>query len=338
VGVFDTRSGTPRPTALTSVLKDLSAGRAPQAIGLEQPGWWRRSSRFADAPPPRRGEYDQGDQAGHDRNAAPLLIVGTDGALVRLVERACEVRALNHLRLRDVGEEALRALRPWAVVDARDWAGVCEEPVLPAPMSAWEGALPAGSSFMPPEKLAALCGRLGVPLAVFSAASGFEEVEERLLEAAAGHLLLAKTDRVFTPWDRSRFAVRVLDALDAGLPVEVDAVRRWDGAYGPDVVDVALDLLMDRLTGPVSLVSPEPWSVAEFVRRMADTADADPGLIMERSGTQVEADPGPELTFLPPGETTIERFVRECRCGRSTADEAVTRRQDEPHQAASAEM
>ena len=39
----------------------------------------------------------------------------------------------------------------------------------------------------------------------------------------------------------------------------------------------------------------------------------------------------PPPSYLPPGETTLERFVRESRHARTAGDEGVTRRRDEPH-------
>lgn len=48
-GVFDVRSGTPRPTMLAGVLRDLAAGERPRAPVLHAPGKWRREARCPDA-------------------------------------------------------------------------------------------------------------------------------------------------------------------------------------------------------------------------------------------------------------------------------------------------
>src|SRR5438309_106379 len=43
-GVFDIRGSEPRPTALASLLKELSSGQEPQHPVLKVPGWWHRSA------------------------------------------------------------------------------------------------------------------------------------------------------------------------------------------------------------------------------------------------------------------------------------------------------
>ena len=313
VGVFDVRSGEPRPTALAPVLKALAAGEEPRAVGLDKPGWWRRIR--SDAPSPRTVR------------ARPLLIVGSVSPLVRMLARACDLRALDYVCLPEASAAALRAIAPWAVVDGRDWAGVTEHVVLPA---AWDG-LGSWSHFAPPEDLARACGEADLPLAVFSAHGDFDDVGARLSEMSAGRLLLVETDGVFTPWDRTRFAARALDALDCGLPVIAPADLPWSEAYGPDVIDVALDLLIDGYTGPADLSPRESWSLAEFVRHLAETADADPELAVPR-GEPVEMPASSAVSLLPPGETMLERFVCESRRARREGLSGIDRRSDETRQ------
>lgn len=323
VGVYDVRSGAPRPTMLAGVLKDLAAGREPQAIGLGQPGWWRRTARFCEAAPQR--EYDLSCGAEAPEGVRPLLIVGPESPLVRLLVRACEARGLSYRRTARPDDVLLQAVSPWAVVDGRDWAGVCEE--LP-------GIGPRGA-FAPPEALARSCAALDLPCAVFTASSDFEEVDQRVLELGGPRLLLAGTDRVFTPWERSRFAVRALDSLDFGLPVQVNPGERWDETYGPDLIDAVLDSLLDGVSGPLALVSHERWSVADFLRGLAEVAEADPALVVDRVLPTIRyAAPAVDdrwdfVPILPPGETTLERFVRESRGARRAGEAAVVRRADE---------
>lgn len=340
VGVFDVRSGEPRPTMLAGVLKDLAAGRQPQAIGLGQPGWWRRPSRFRNAPP--SPQFDLGRPRSDLGAVSPLLIVGAEGPLVRLLVRACEVRGLHYLRARsdEAAERTIAAVSPWAVIDGRDWARVCEEPISQWKDRGWErvrslAPFSPAEDFSPPERLVAMCERLNVPCAVFTAGSAFEEVEERLLAAGGKRLLLARTDQVFVPWDRSSFAVRVLDALECGLAVEADPGTPWEGTYGPDLVDAVLDLVMDGGRGVATLLNPELWSQAEFARRLADTSECDPGLIVAPARARAASRMAAALTepsfvpLLPPGDSTLERFVRESRSARRDGVAAVSRRMDE---------
>jgi dTDP-4-dehydrorhamnose reductase len=210
VGVYDVRSGTPRPTMLAPVLKDLAEGRRPQAVGLGSPGWWRRPNRFVGAP--QTGpSYDLSRGAQLPEDVQPLLIIGSEGPLTRLLTGFSEARGLYYRRVSRADEALIRAVSPWAVVDGRDWAGVCE-----SPEGAYAGPFQRG--FAPPEALVKACAAAEVPCAVFTATTDFQEIDERLLELGGPRLLLAGSERLFMPWERARFAGSVLDQLDAGLP------------------------------------------------------------------------------------------------------------------------
>ncbi len=329
VGVYDVRSGAPRPTMLAPVLKDLAQGRPPQAVGLGSPGWWRRPNRFLDASP-TGPEYDLSLGAVAPEGERPLLIVGADSPLTRLLVGFSEARGLFYRRTSQPDEALIRAVSPWAVVDGRDWAGVCED------AAALDHAGPQ-QRFAPPEALVRACAAAGVPCAVFTASTDFEEIDEQLLQLGGPKFLLAGTERMFMPWERARFAATALDRLEFGLPVEVNPNERWDETYAPDVVDAVLDALMDGVAGPLAVVSHERWSVADFVRAVADVAEADPGLVVERPRPTIRyAAPEPEARWnfapvLPPLETTVERFVRESRHDRRTGKPGVERRADETH-------
>jgi dTDP-4-dehydrorhamnose reductase len=335
VGVYDVRSGTPRPTMLAPVLKDLAAGRKPQAVGLGSPGWWRRPDRFVGAP--QLGPvFDLGRGARPPEGVRPLLIIGADGPLTRLLTGFSEARGLHYRRVPRADEVLIRAVSPWAVVDGRDWAGVCETP------SGLYGG-PLQGRFAPPEALVMACAAAGVPCAVFTATTDFEEIDQRLLERGGPRLLLAGTEQVFMPWERTRFAGRVLDRLDAGLPVSVNPNELFTETYGPDVLDAVLDALMDGVAGPLALVSHERWTAPDFVHALADVAQADGSLVVVRSRPTVRyTAPALEARWgfvpvLPPLETTVERFVRESRHDRRTGLAQVERRADEPHLQAAVE-
>ena len=88
---------------------------------------------------------------------------------------------------------------------------------------------------------------------------------------------------------------------------------------------------MDEVTGEIRFVPGERLSEAEFARDLAVVADRDAALLVE-IGTPA----GPPLfawspppSYLPPGESTLERFVRESRAARRQGELAVHRRDDE---------
>ncbi len=308
-GVYDCRTGSPRPTLMARVLKELAEGGTPDLDFLQSPGWWRRDSRIRDAVLSEEPEYEL--KMGSLGTAAPLLIVGDEGPLTRLVVRACEVRALHYVLCHEGEEARVREARPWAVFDARDRSNLC--------------AAPERCRAAPAAPVVEACAREGVLCAVIASTTSRNPCPD------AANLLLARTGALYAPWDRSTRAVRLLEALDSGHKIEVDASALWERVYGPDLVDGVLDLLLDAVSGEVWFVPGERLSEAEFARALAVVADRDPALLAE-FGTPA----GPPLfawsrpaSYLPPGETTLERFVREARGARCEGELAVHRREDE---------
>jgi dTDP-4-dehydrorhamnose reductase len=126
VGVFDTQTSPPRPTAMAGLLKDLAEGTRPHHPLLSVPGWWKRDIRLmyghsvrADGsvvPGPRPGELVREEVY----RTAPLLILTQEAdALTRL----CHLRGIPY---RVVGREdvsspeaavdLLQSASPWGVV------------------------------------------------------------------------------------------------------------------------------------------------------------------------------------------------------------------------------
>ena len=314
-GVFDVRSGTPRPTRMASVLRDLADGREPQAPGLDVEGWWRRPSRYIDAPPPAGPCFERLPDAVGD--AAPLLLVLDDGPLAHLAVRACEFRGLPYVRCGDDLRAAIAQVRPWAVFDARDREG------LAGPRR--RGATcPHGAR----TSVARVCAEAGVACGLFTSAFGPGLAAEGL---SLPGVLVARTGPVYVPWDRTAHAVRMLEALEAGQQMHASG-SPWHEVYGPDLVDGMLDLLQDGASGGYNFFPFEGWSHAEVARHIAVVAEADPALVVQADGADGTAPlyPGRDaVSYLPLTETTLERAVREARLARREGELAVERRRDD---------
>lgn len=305
-GVYDCRGGSPRPTLLAGVLADLAAGRKPSAPVLDTPGWWRRELRFLDAAPRHEPEFALDPDRLGPGSPRPLLILGDDGDLTRLLARACEVRGLHHVLAEEADATLLHRVRPWAVFDARDHDDLCAT-----------GGCPV--SWIEPEMLEA-CEALGIPCGVLAAPGARAPSSEALLVARSGP--------VYMPWDPDAPAVRMLRAFDGGAPVQVRADRPWRQIYGPDLIDGMLDLLLDGARGEAAFEPLEGWTEADFALAMSNIADGDPGLV-EALGAQARPWTPARVSFAPPGETTLERFVREGRGARRTGELGVDRKDDD---------
>jgi dTDP-4-dehydrorhamnose reductase len=311
-GVFDVRSGTPRPTLMARVLRRLAGGQPVHAPPLATPGWWQRARRGAS-----KVRYEMQPEDRLPDSPQPLLIVGDDGPLTHLAARACETRGLHYIL--NTGElgEALRKLQPWAVLDTRDREG------LAGPRRRQHDGLGARSS------VAQVCAEHGVPCALFTSAFGPSLAAESL---ALRGVLVARTGPVFVPWDAQGTPMRWLDQLDAGAEVEAEGHAPWHRVYGPDLLDGVLDLLLDGTEGGINFIPRERVTAAEFARQLAAMVDQPAGRV-RALGVPPEPQPQPDLhhaaSFLPPTETTLERFVRERRLARAAGESAVQRRQDE---------
>ena len=97
---------------------------------------------------------------------------------------------------------------------------------------------------------------------------------ERLSEA-----LVVRTSAFFGPWDRHNVLHHALLRLRAGQRFAAAADVTVSPTYVPDLVDAALDLLIDGERGIWHLASAGAVSWAAFARMAAERCGADAGLI-----------------------------------------------------------
>ncbi len=135
-GVFDVRSGSPRPTALARMIRDLAATGAHEHPTLSSPGWWRRLERLQYPPVRRQPATKTTTKRGLDMRRGdmqPLIINGATGTLGRAFARLCDLRGLPYRLLTraemDIAdarsiENALAEFEPWAVVNTAGYVRV----------------------------------------------------------------------------------------------------------------------------------------------------------------------------------------------------------------------
>jgi len=281
-GVFDVRSGTPQPTLMSRVLKDLAAGRRPAGPGLEVPGWWRA----------RRGNPGgfavRADDA--EARAESLLIVDGHNVLTRLAVDACEARGLHYILAKDLAFESLPA-RTWAALDARVQG-------------------PGGQA-----DLVRLCKAAGINGAFFTNEGHIAD------HSAAPRLLCVAHGPVFTAHDETTFPGRLLDALDADRSIAIEPGEVWRGVYGPSLIDGVLDLLLDGATGRKRFMPAERWTHAEFACALAEAAGHGRVAGAETGGElNTFGEPDTPCSHLPPAETMLERFVLDRRLARRATE------------------
>lgn len=278
-GVFDLRGGSPRATALAGMIRQMAAARVPDHPVLAQPGWWKRPERLLYPPQPRDASPAPPQASGASnplRRAREKRLWITGGSpLTEGLVRSCQIRSLPHLLTgrKDVDpavrfqvEDALDSLEPWAVIHTAGWLGLEDAARQP---EAWLSEIAAGAGH-----LAAACARRGLPFLMFSSHLVFDattgrvyleddepspgtplgrakaEAERRVREAHPGALII-RTGLLLDPGRDDDLHRRLGEAAGAVMESPAGLVSSV-----PDLVNAALDLLIDRDTGTWHLANP----------------------------------------------------------------------------------
>jgi len=277
-GLFDVRAPKPRRTALARMSHALATTGRFEHPALGGAGWWQHPQRIAYrvADGSHAALYGTAASPGPERRVRPargaprpVLIAGAGGTLGRAftriaAERGLAVHAL-HRRELDITDRAavdrtLDESRAWAIVNAAGWVRVDDAERDPAGC-AWANVGGAAT-------LAAACAEHDVRLLTFSSDLVFDgtkdgpyvesdvpaplgsygrskaraEARVRLLLPSA---LVVRTAAFFGTRDDSNFVVRTLRALAAGEPVDAADDVLVSPTFVPDLVNAALDLLID---------------------------------------------------------------------------------------------
>jgi dTDP-4-dehydrorhamnose reductase len=343
-GAFDLRAPEPRPTALAGMMRALATTGEYSSAAMNGPGWWDRDDRYhypvvqQSTSPAETGGASTGRTHEDDR---PLLIVGATGAMGRDFVEACRRRGLRYeamgrdrLDLLDRGDVArvLDDVGPWALVNAAGVGDVdeCEDfPAACLRVNGWASAL-----------LARACDRLGIASLVLSSdqvfdgrrripyaegdataplnALGRSKVQlEQLVARAAPSTLVVRTAAIFGVECGSDSLAATLRRLRAGRAVSAAVDEVASPSYAPDVVDAALDLLIDGESGVWHLVNAGAASMFDLAHRATELVGLDPALVRPVPGSTLgRLARRPAFTamtsargqLLPTLEDAIERF------------------------------
>ena len=342
-GPFDTRAPVPRATALATVARELASAGVSNHPALDGEGWWRCRSRLA-YPPQRTVPHARVlERQIHSRR--PILITGAAGTLGSAFARMCVARGLEHRALTRADLDIANAravetvfddLQPWAVVNAAGYVRVDEAERYSA---SCRRANTDG-----PVILGRACAERGIRLLTFSTDLVFDgesdhpyvesarvnplsiygaskaDAERELLKLESPPLVV-RTSAFFGPWDSYNFLATTLTSIAAGLPVAAADNAIVSPTYVPDLVNSALDLLIDGECGTWHLANPGAVSWLEFGRLAANAAGLDADLIVGTStnalGLAARRPRYSALTsergsVMPPLSEAIARYVAEC--------------------------
>jgi dTDP-4-dehydrorhamnose reductase len=314
VGVFDLRAPEgPRPTAMADLCRQLADEGLGAAMErhpvMAGPGWWSRDIRYIYEPvrpANARGRRSWRHVGGAE--ARPILITGESGVLGRALARACEHRGLpfvltdrRELAINDASaiERALNHFDPWAVMNAAGFSAIDEAEQTPQACLESNG--------LAVERLVEACDSRGVRLVGFSSDQVFDGRQSRpyvetdtphplniygrskaLAEQAmarAADALMIRTGAFFSPDDEFNFAHHVVHALSRRQVFAAAGDLIVSPTYLYDLVEHALNLLIDGERGVWHLANIGETSWADFARALAAALDLDERLVQSVPAT-----------------------------------------------------
>ena len=352
-GVFDLRSPKPRPTALTTMIRTLASGKTFDHPVLDTPGWWHRLDRLSYPPVKHHHEQSLSLASRSVKRIGTasrcLLIIGATGTLGQAFARICTKRGLAYHLLRrdqlDIADrdsvvKAIDRYEPWAIINAAGYVRVDDAEA--------DAERCMRENVVGPVCLAKECERHQLPLVTFSSDLVFDgrknevyvesdacsplnvygkskaEAELRVLEKFSQALVI-RTSAFFGPWDRYNFVHSVLDTLTQGRPFYAASDITVSPTYVPDLVNAALDLLIDGEHGIWHVANSGGVTWAEFAQLAAARGGYGIDGIEPRPGHALGfVAPRPSFTalssergnFMAPLEDGLNRCFHEMKWGR----------------------
>lgn len=318
-GPFDVRSPRPRPTAVAAMMRQLALHKPLSHPVLQDEGWWRRPDRFFCTPAVTHevvAPLPFTVQSTHGRESQPILISGATGTLGQAFARIC---ARRNLRCKLLGrqemdvaapasvESAIARYRPWAIINAGGYVRVDDAEA--------DRQHCFRDNVLGPSVLAIACVKHDIQLMTFSSdlvfdgkkGSPYVETDpvsplnvygrskadaERSVLDVCPQALVIRTSAFFGPWDNFNFVTQALNALAAGSSFTAASDVTVTPTYVPDLVDISLDLMIDRENGIWHMAHSEPVSWAALALKAADMAGID--------AARLQAVPGAQLGHVAP--------------------------------------
>jgi dTDP-4-dehydrorhamnose reductase len=350
-GVFDVSGGSPRPTALAGLIRDLAQAGDADHPALDTSGWWHRESRLAWTPadccPSTLPSRPMGIFRGPERPRR-LLIAGGGGVLAQAMAHLCVVRGLpHHLASRaemDVADPAsvaaaLAHWRPWAVINAAGFSRV--DGAEDAPEQCWRENVGGA------EVLARACAAAGIPLVAFSSHlvfggrkaepylegdevaplgvyAGAKAAAEKVTLATFPDALVIRAGSFFGPWDARNTMTRAIRAVGTGADFAAAEDVTVSPTYLPDLADATLDLLIDGECGIWHLASAGAASWAELAAEAVGGAGLDRRKVVNLPASELgwrarrpaqSALRSARSALMPPIDKALGRYLGALRSG-----------------------
>jgi dTDP-4-dehydrorhamnose reductase len=354
-GVFDVRTGVPRPTALARLIKNLCAGETPEHPVLLADGWWKNPehvhfmfgvNRDARGVPTIEMMFPENLLSPTQQ---PILITGATGTLGRAFAHICAMRNISYVLLsrRDLDitdqnlvMQALARYQPWAVInaagfvnvdEAESMSGVCFRENAYGPVTLADACEKSGIKLLTFSTDLVFDGGNGspylesnspAPLNVYGASKLYAETHVLKADPSA---LVVRTSAFFGPWDEHNFITRMMAALEQGQNFFAVNDQVMSPTYVPDLVNHCLDLVIDDAHGIWHLANSSVLSWADFAAKAAEAGGLNTGLVKPVAGRHAglkarrpaySALGSEKGILLPNVDDALDRYLSE-RCASS---------------------
>jgi dTDP-4-dehydrorhamnose reductase len=316
-GVFDVRSGKPRPTAIAAVIKNLCNDENPNHPVLQTNGWWKNPEHVhfmfgvkknARGLPSIERMFPENLFLSKQK---PVLITGATGTLGRAFAHICTMRNIPYILFsrkdfditdKDAVENLIKKYRPWAVINtagfvkvdaAESTPDICFKENAYGPVILAEACLKYEAQFITFSSDLVFDGTSQIPysessptapLNVYGASKCYAEAHVLQVNPMA---LVVRTSAFFGPWDEQNFISKMLHSLEQGQRFLAANDKTISPTYIPDLVNNCLDLIIDKANGIWHLANSAALTWAEFAIKAAHLGGFKVNLIKSVSGPQL---------------------------------------------------
>jgi dTDP-4-dehydrorhamnose reductase len=305
IGVFDIRNNQLRPTATAKLIQSLALDATYKHPLASIKGWWHRNDKFF-------GHIKNKCMKESILSAAPILVIGRTGTLGQAFARICKQRCLPYIALSrdelnilnaEQMEQAIQRYKPWAIINATGYVKVDEAECNMEQCFAVNAKAPA--------LMAAACSKHGIQFMTFSSDLVFNgdkyapyveadkvyplnvygkskaKGESLVLDANPSSLII-RTSAFFGPWDQHNFAHHILWSLQQQQTCYAIHDVTVSPTYVPDLVNAALDLLIDEATGTWHISNMGNITWADFAEEVASRAGYAKNKVATKSLAEME--------------------------------------------------
>jgi dTDP-4-dehydrorhamnose reductase len=291
VGVFDVRGPEPRPTANARFIKTLLSDQEPSHPVLSVAGWWNRRVRVLFPNDYPYTEYEGAPLSRpplHDPH--PLVVIGDSNLLVDTWKDRCELRGLPVRFLSSTSAEMhsqlffesyLAVQHAWAVIYAEYIDHGATSTPVESPVTndaaiikfVSTACLNKNIKFLYFSSDQVFSGTQNVPYtehSVVDPSNGYGKAKaeaEEVIQSILPSALIVRHSRLFGSPNNNDFLSKLLCNVLAGGTIRISNNTIFSPTYTPDLVDTAIDLLIDDEHGVWHLANCGATDVYELIGR-----------------------------------------------------------------------